>query len=109
MTNKKSSHTGLKVALVGSALAAVAGAYYLYGTKDGIKTKRKIKAWALKAKAEVMEKIEKTKDISESSYNAIVDTVTAKYGKVKDVSVDEVEELSKDLKKHWKNIKKHLA
>jgi len=104
-------NTAKKVAvgtgLLGLAVAGLAGAYFLYG-KDGAKNRKKVKAWALKAKAEVLEKIEKTKEMSEENYNSIIDTVSEKYAKVKDITPEDVAVFSKDLKKHWKDIKKEL-
>ena len=90
------------------SVAALAGALFLYGTDEGKKTKKKIKGWTLKAKGEVLEKIESIKDIDKEKYIKIVDSVIEKYkGKVQDSEV-EIESLAKDLKKHWGIIaKKH--
>ncbi|MEI6478874.1 MAG: hypothetical protein WCO18_01130 [bacterium] len=107
---KKQEKNGAKVglAVAGAAVAALAGALFLYGTDEGKKTKKKIKGWTLKAKGEVLEKIESIKDIDKEKYIKIVDSVIEKYkGKVQDSEV-EIESLAKDLKKHWGIIaKKH--
>lgn len=105
---KKSS--GMKKAVVGAgilglAAAGIAGAYFLYG-KDGAKNRKKIKSWGLKAKGEVLEKLEKAKGLTEANYHDIIDIVSTKYGKVKGVAPEEIQAFAKDLKKHWKNIKK---
>lgn len=107
MASKKSSNTLLKVALVGAAAAAVAGGYFLYG-KEGAKHRKKLKAWSIKAKGEVMEKLEKAKALSEQVFHEAVDTVSAKYAKAKDVTPEDIELFAKDLKKHWKDIKKEI-
>ena len=61
---KKSHMSGaVGLGLAAITAAAAAGAYFLYG-KDGAKNLKKIKSWSLKAKAEVLEKLEKAKDIS---------------------------------------------
>lgn len=110
MTQK--NQTGKKVALglgiVGLAAAGIAGAYFLYG-KDGAKNRKKIKAWSLKAKGEVLEKIEKAKELSEEYYHTAIDAVAAKYAKSKDVTPEDIQAFAKDLKKHWKDIKKEFA
>ena len=103
-TKKVAVGTGL----IGLAVAGLAGAYFLYG-KDGAKNRKKVKTWALKAKAEVLEKIEKAKELSETNYQEIIDMVSAKYAKVKDVTPEDIAAFSKDLKKHWKDIKKDLT
>jgi hypothetical protein len=102
-----SGTTGLGLGLALVAASAAAG-YFLYG-KDGAKKRTKIKGWMLKAKGEVLEKIEKLKDVSEDEYNRVINTVAEKYGKVKDIDAAEVEALAKDLRKHWKSIKGHIA
>lgn len=93
---------------LGMLAAGVAGAYYLYGTPEGAKKKQKIKGWILKAKGEVLEKIEAMKDLNEDTYNNLIGGVMKKYAGMKNIDKGEVEELVSDLKKHWKNIKKHI-
>lgn len=102
---KESSHVGAKLGLAGLAVAGLAGAYFLYG-KDGAKNRKTVKTWALRAKADVIEKLEKAKEVSQENFDGIVDEISAKYGsKMKDVSVDDITSFAKDLKKHWKDIK----
>lgn len=107
-TKKKDNgavQTGIGLAI---AAAAAAGAYFLYGSKDAKKNRKAIKGWVLKAKGEVIEKIEQVKgELTEENYNKIVDGVVAKYSKLKTTTEDDVQELLKDMKGHWKNIKKH--
>jgi gas vesicle protein len=102
--NKKKVELGL-----GLLAAATAGAFFLYGTKAGKKERAKIKGWAVKAKGEVLEKLEKMAELDEKKYKQIVDTVSKKYRAVKSISDKEVEDFSKDLKRHWKSIEKEVA
>jgi hypothetical protein len=106
-TSKKDSSSQFGLGLgAGLAVAAgLVGAYLLYG-KDGAKNRKKIKGWALKMKGEVLEKLETMKDVSEDSYNALVDTVAAKYYKVKSVDDMDVDALAKKIKGQWKQFKK---
>lgn len=90
-----------------AAAAAVAGAYFLYG-KDAAKNRKKIKGWMLKAKGEVLDQMEKMKDVSEDKYNAVVDAVSKKYQAVKSIDPAELEQMAKELKGHWKSIKKQV-
>jgi uncharacterized protein YpuA (DUF1002 family) len=106
---KESSHMGAKLGLAGLAVAGLAGAYFLYG-KDGAKNRKAVKTWALRAKADVIEKLAKAKEVSQENFDSIVDEISAKYGsKMKDVSMEDVSAFAKDLKKHWKDIKGTLA
>ena len=85
----------------------IAGGYFFYG-KDGAKHRKNLKSWAVKAKAEVLEKLEKAKDISEENYNMAIDTIAEKYSKAKGMAPEEIAMFAKDLKKHWKDIKREI-
>lgn len=102
--NKKKIELGL-----GLLAATIAGAFFLYGTKAGKKERTKIKGWAVKAKGEVLEKLEKMAHLDEKKYKQIVDTVSKKYLAVKSISNKEVEDFSKDLKRHWVHIEKEVT
>ena len=111
MAKKKSKHTGAKVALgigAGLAIAGAAGAAWLYGTDKGKQTKKKLESWMLKAKGEVMEKIERMDDVTEKAYHKAVADVMKKYKKAKNVSTPKVVKLEKELKKHWKSLAKKV-
>lgn len=94
---------------LGILVAGLAGVYYLYGTKDGGKKKEKIKGWMLKAKGEVLEKLEKTKEVNEETYNELIATVIKKYSAIKSIDKKELDKLGSDLKKHWGSIKKNIS
>jgi hypothetical protein len=104
MKKESNKHIGAIVG-IGALAALSAGAYFLYGTKEGAKRRVKIKGWMLKAKGEVLEKMEALKEVNEEAYNNVVSTVMKKYAGLKNVDQSEVESLVSDLKKHWKNIK----
>lgn len=110
MAQKKSEQkgSGRAVGFLGLAAAAAAGAYFLYGSKEGAKRRAKVRGWALKAKGEVLDKLETMKEVNEDAYNKIVDTVTDKYKKAKNIDVAELALLSQDLKRHWGNIKRQM-
>jgi len=102
-TKKKKDEGGIghAAALIGAAAAG----YYLYGPK-GAENRKKVQAWTLKAKGEVLERFEKAKTVTDDSYAEAVDRVTAKYGKLKSVGEDEAAKLNRELKRHWRAIKK---
>lgn len=105
---QKNGAVGAGVAIVAS-LAAAAGAYFIYGTKEGKKTKKKVRGWALKAKGEVLERLEKLKDVSEDSYRSTVESVMKKYDKLKAEHGDEIDMVTKELYGYWGQLRKHLA
>ena len=106
MTEVKNVGKGL--GLAAAAVAAVAGAYFLYGKLDKSK-KKKIKSWGLKAKAEVLERLESLKEVNQEMYEAVVDKVAAKYEALKNVDKSELKAMVSDMKKHWKAIQKSIA
>lgn len=100
---------GAKLGLAGIAVAGLAGAYFLYG-KNGTKNRKAIKTWTLRAKADVLEKLEKAKEVGQDTFESVVDEISSKYGaKMKDISTEDVAAFAKDLKKHWKDIKSELT
>lgn len=103
---QNTSHKGL--AIIGGLVAAAAGAYFVHGNKKAQKKIKQVKGWALKAKGEVLEKIEKIKEVDEQLYTQAIDAVMKKYENVKSVDTSELASVAKELKSHWKNIKKEL-
>lgn len=111
MAKGKNNKDGVQVAgafLAGIATAAIAGGYYLFGAKDAKQNRLKVEAWSVKAKGEVLGKLEKAKNVSKEEYEKIVDSVSDKYAKTKEVGEKKAENLKKELKKHWKDIKKEV-
>jgi len=106
---KKTQTTNAKVIVgVAAGLAALTAAGYFVLGPNGKNNRKAIKGWSLKMKGEVLERIEKLKEVTPEVYNTIIDEVSAKYGKVKSISADEVADIALDLKKHWKAISRDL-
>ncbi|MDE2188268.1 MAG: hypothetical protein KGJ35_00860, partial [Patescibacteria group bacterium] len=73
-TKESGLSTGSKTAIgagIAAFAAAAAGAYYLYGSRNAAKNRKAVKSWALRAKAEVMDEIEKMKDVTEPAYREV--------------------------------------
>jgi hypothetical protein len=108
---KKAAAANKKVAVgigvgVTAALLSAAGAYFLYGSKNADKNRKKVKSWMLKAKAEVLEGIEAAENMSKEDYERLVDKSVKTYSKLKDASADELLAFGKEMKAHWKNLEK---
>lgn len=98
----------MQLVALGAGLAGLAaGAYFFLGPK-GEKHQRQAKAWADKMKTDVIEKLKTVSDISEATYNEIIDTVAKEYEKDMSLAKSEIKALAKDLKKHWKSISKSV-
>lgn len=106
----KKTKTNVVIGAGVATLAALAAAgYFLYGSKDGAKNRKKIRSWMLKAKAEVLEGVEKMKDVTEAEYNMVLDKVATKYKSLKNIDPAELEMMVKELRGHWKNIKHSIT
>lgn len=91
---------------VGATVAAVTAAAYLLFGPEGKKNRKAVKGWSVKMKGEIIENLEKAKEISEPVYHDIVDRVVAKYEKVKDIDQGELQGVVSDIRKHWKAMTK---
>ncbi len=109
--NSKENKGGSAV-LVGVGLAALAaaaaGTYYLYGSKNATKHRMKVKGWMLQAKGEILEQLENAKDMNEDMYHKIVNEITDRYEKLKNIDMSEMKLFKDELTNHWKNIKKDI-
>ncbi len=93
---------------VAAGLAALAaGGYFMLGP-NGKKNRKEIKGWTLKMKGDVLERLEKLKDVTPEVYSGVIDEVSAKYGKIKNIQTAELAEIAQDLKKHWDAISRDI-
>lgn len=106
--NKKEElSTEQKVAIgVGLTAAAVAaaGAYFLQGSPEAKKNRRKVKSWMLKAKAEVLETLEKAEEMTAEEFEHVVAGVTTTYSTLKDASKADIADFKREMRDHWPKI-----
>jgi len=100
----KDSNLGVAVGL-GAAAAAV-GAYFMYGSKKAAKNRKAVKSWMFKAKAEVLEALENTEEMSKREYERLIDEVGKSYGSLKDATRNDMAGFKKEMKEHWLEIAK---
>lgn len=111
--NKKNSSltdaqkVGIGIGLTTAAVAA-AGAYFLYGSPNANKNRKKVKGWMLKAKGEVLEALEKAEHMTEKEFDALIASVSKAYGKLSHVSKSDVMAFKKEMASHWKQLSKQL-
>ncbi|MEY3784473.1 MAG: hypothetical protein RLZZ230_795 [Candidatus Parcubacteria bacterium] len=96
---------------VGLTAAAVAAAstYFLYGSKSAAKNRKAVKSWMLKAKAEVLEKLEDAKEMTQDDYENMINTVATVYSELKTASRADIKSFKDEMKDHWKAIEKVAA
>lgn len=104
MAKKTNTSNAVKLTVLGASLAGMAATAYFFLGSKGKKHQKNAKAWAIKMKGDVVEKLEMAKDVTEPVYHEIIDSVSKDYEKGMKAGKSEIEELAKDLKKHWKTI-----
>ena len=100
---KRSGSRSVELAVIGASLAGLAAAYFFLGPKAK-KNRKQAKAWAIKMKGDVVEKLENVRTVSEPVYNKIVDSVATEYKKRKMAGNKEIDSLARDIRKHWKTM-----
>lgn len=94
----------MTLGVLGATIAGGAAAYFFLGPK-GKQHRHHAKAWAIKMKADVIEKLETAQEmINETAYRGIVDTIAEEYKKGRKIGKEEVDALAQELKKHWKTL-----
>lgn len=93
---------------IATLIGTIAGVYFLYGSKNAKKNQRKVKAWSLKARGEILEQIENLTEVTQETYHKIIQEVSDKYKVLKDIGQEEVSEFIEELKCHWENISKEI-
>lgn len=106
---KKNNNTAVGIGIGAAAVAVMAlGAYFMYG-EEGVKNRKKAKGWMLKAKGEILEHLEKMENVTKDNYTKVVDKVATKYAEMKPVEQKELALFVKEMKGHWRAIKKAVA
>ena len=100
---KESTNNGLGV--VAGVAALSAAAYVLFGP-NAKKNRKVIRGWAVKMKGEIIEKFEDVKVVTEPAYHRIIDQISKKYSKNKNIDQKELKSAVTELKKHWKTMTK---
>jgi hypothetical protein len=97
-------------AAVGAAAtgAAIAGAYYFYGSEKASKHRKDLKSWANKAEREIVREAKrfKSKALTDKNINAIIGTVAKQYETTKDLDAADVREFVAAMKERWSEARK---
>ena len=97
---------------VGAAalVAAAAGAYWFYGSKEAQKHRKTARSWMLKARGEVLEAVEgvveKAGEIDKEKYMGIVADAVKRYSKSAGATRQELTQMAKDMKGAWQHMQK---
>lgn len=102
-SKKKGVSMGTMVA-IGASVAALGAATYYFLGPEGKKHRKDFKAWTIKMKADIVEKLADAGEVTEAVYHKIVDTVAAAYEKTGKANKEEIAAYAAMLKKQWRNI-----
>lgn len=96
---------------IGAGIAALAAgaaaAYFLYGP-NGAKNRKKVKTWMVQARADVLSRMEKLKEVNREAYDNIVETVARQYQAAKKLDTKDVAQFTKELKNYWRDIQRQM-
>lgn len=106
--SSNANKVGIGVGLTAAAVAA-AGAYFLMGSPNAEKNRKKVKSWMLKAKAEVLEALEKAEEMTAEEFNDLVDVVAKTYSTVQGATRGEIADFRKEMKEHWQKLEKSMG
>ena len=98
---------GVGVGLTAAAVAA-AGAYFLYGSDKASANRKTVKSWALRAKAEVLEKLEDAKEMTSEEYEELIAAVAGTYAGVKGATKKDIKEFAVEMHDHWQALEKSV-
>lgn len=91
---------------IGAIASTIAGAYYLYGSPEGVAKRKQLAAWSVKLRGEMLEGLEKLKEVSEPKYKELVKKVSDKY---KTVDKGELKKVIDEMHSTWNKMKKQVA
>jgi len=105
--NNSSGHPILAF-LAGAATVTALGGYFLYGPK-GPENREKLSRWMLRAKREILTKMETIEDLTEDKYHTIVDEVTSRFGQMKHIGDEKATEVAQSFKEKWEDMRDMVA
>lgn len=102
------NHQNVKKFVGITLLASAVAAWYFYGSKRATLHRGKMKSWMHTMWADVLERLEKMKDVTEETYEKAVEEIKANYKGLKNVEPDELEKLTQDMKRRWRSVRKQF-
>ncbi len=101
--NGQNMSTGQMAGIGAAAVALAATSYYLFGP-EGRQHRKQAKGWMIRAKGEIIEKLEEAKEVTEPIYQSIVDSVVVPYVGRGAITREEINEFASRLKSQWRQI-----
>ena len=103
MEKKSTSKVGGVVAVAAGVAVLSAAGYLLFGPQ-GKKNRKVVKGWTLKAKGELLERLEGMENVTAEEYHKAVAEVMKKYSALKSIAPAEISKITDEFNKSWKAI-----
>jgi hypothetical protein len=104
-SNNQKKGGGMIMAFLAGVAATVAiGGYLLYGPK-GRQHRKQVEQWVARAKAEILEKMDRAEEVTEEQYHKIVDAVMKRYGTMKEIGKEKAGEAAESFKRRWEEMR----
>jgi len=99
-TTKKIAAT---LGAAGATMAGAAGAYYLYGSEDAAKNRRKVGAWMRRAEREIVHEAKRLKGtaFTQENANRIIAAVARRYKMARGLDPQDVQRFVAAVQKSW--------
>jgi hypothetical protein len=91
--------------------AALAAAYYLYGSDKASEHRRQVKKWAQSAEREIVQAARKAKDkaLSDRNIRTLITEAAHRYRMTKHIDPKEVRDFIADMQGKWHSVQKALG
>ncbi len=109
--SKKKKQKGVLLAGLGLALTAAGavGGRFLYGTKAGVKQRKKLEGWAKDLKEDAIALAAGAQVLSRKTYHDAVVLASKKYKRLKAIDANDVDRVVKEIQGHWKEVEVRLS
>lgn len=89
----------------GISMAAAAGAYYLYGSENAARHRRKVGAWMRRAEREIVHEAKrlKGKTYTDKNIQRVINEVAKRYKVARDLDPKDVKQFVNAVHKSWKD------
>ncbi|HWO07373.1 MAG TPA: hypothetical protein VNM40_02205 [Candidatus Paceibacterota bacterium] len=107
MKTRTKATLGAAAAATGAALAA---AYYLYGSEDAAKHRRQLKKWARDAEREIVQAARKAKNkvLTDRNVRALITEAAHRYRMTKDLDPKDVRDFVARMQSRWYAVREAL-
>lgn len=104
MTNTKTGSVVGGAVAVAAGVAVLSAAGYLLFGPQGKKNRKVVRGWTLKAKGELLERLEGMENVTAEEYHKAVAEVMKKYSALKNIAPAEIKKITDEFNKSWKAI-----